>query len=201
MGAKLELVNAALAHLGEPGFTSLDVDPPPPKLAKALAQLDGAVGVYRVGLARHPWLCALTYKELPAASRAGTWKHATVYDLPSDLVKVWEIDGDLPYEVGVETVEGQEKKVLRTNATGALKIAYTAEKPHEAMTPEVLAFMAYELAARLAGPIQSNARLGLELAKKAEVKLREAQDGEVGQHWQDDEVAPSGFAALRALAG
>lgn len=197
MGAKLNLINAALAHLGEPGFASLDLDPLPPKLTKVLAQLDGPAGVYEWVLARHPWLCALEYETLPAANRGGNWMFATVFDLPQGFVKLWTVEGCGPYEIGTATVGGQERKVLRTDSGGPVNIGYTKAKAHEAMSADVLAAMAFELAGRCAGPVAANAKLGLELRKEAGIKLREAMDGEAGQHGGSDPVAPSGFERLR----
>lgn len=199
---KQQLINTALAHLGEPGFDDIDADPQPEKLFKTLAQLDGAAGVKAAALERHPWFCALAYAELEPAERAGNWRWPYVFDLPGDFAKLWMVDGpELPYERGVDIVSGATKAVIRAQTTGPLQVAYTFDAPYEALSAMLLKAMSFDLAARVAGPVQEDRRKGRDLTKEAEVAYAQAASSEAADFGGEDPLMTSTFAQLRASAG
>lgn len=198
--AKAELVNTAMAHLGEPAFATIATDPPGAALAKVLGQLDGRAGVELAALSRHPWLCALQFASLSAAARAGNHKWAKVFDLPSTFVKMWAVEGDnTAYLVGSEVVSGVARKVVWANVA-ALDVVFTEQRDFEAYTPDLLNYMAYALASRTAGPLKNDYEGAARLKREAEVALLAAMMGEAGQWREDEALVPFIFAALRAQA-
>jgi hypothetical protein len=199
--AKQSVVNAAMAHLGEPTFADITADPPDAALAKVLAQLEGPAGVEAWALSRHPWLVALTYVTLPPISPKPTnWKWANAFLLPVTFVKLWELDGfafETPYEIGTETVSGQVRAVLRCDLS-SVSIAYTEKKGYDAYAknPDLMNAMALELAARSAGPLKSDYEAAARLKKLANEAMLEAMSGEAGQH-QPLETLHGGLSSLR----
>lgn len=199
---KQQLINTALAHLGEPGFDDIDADPQPEKLFKTLAQLDGAAGVKAKALERHPWFCALAYAELEPAERAGNWRWPYVFDLPADFAKLWMVQGTaLPYERGVDIVSGATKAVIRAQTAGPLQVAYTFAAPYEALSAMLLNAMSFDLAARVAGPVQEDRRKGRDLKAEAEMAYAQAVSNEAADFGGEDPLITSTFAQLRASAG
>lgn len=198
--AKQQLINTAMAHLGEPGFTDIDADPPPEKLVKTLAQLDGAAGVKATALERHPWFCAMAYLELDPAARAGNWQWPYVFDLPGDFRKLWLVQGQAaPYELGLDIVGGAPRRVIRARSEATLRIGYTFDAPYEALTARLMLAMSYDLAARTAGGLQEDRRKGVNLAQMAEREYAAAASGEAADFGGEDPVFGSTFADLRAL--
>jgi hypothetical protein len=199
--AKNEVINTAMAHLGEPGFSAIDTDPPGAALAKVLGQLDGRAGVEQFALSRHPWLCALSYTTLaPAVSPPTNWKWKNLFILPDTFVKMWVVDGDdVPFEVGTEVISSAVKKVVRCDEA-ALRIAFSERKAWEAYSPDLCNYMALLLAARTAGPLKNDYDGAARLTRQADEALQMAMGGEAGQYLEPEVMFASGFAALRASA-
>lgn len=199
--AKTELVNAAMAHLGEAPFETIDDDPPGARLAKVLGQLDGRAGVETWALSRRPWLCALRYATLsPTDDVTPPWRFDNAFLLPTTTVGLWLVEDSPAYHAGTALVSGSMRKVIYSSEA-SLNVAYVEQLDFEAYTPDLLNVMAWELAARTAGPLQ-NATEGLilRLQKKARDALMEAMSGEFGG-FEDPDPFISGFAELRISAG
>lgn len=201
MTAKNEVINTAMAHLGEPGFTSIDTDPPGAALAKVLGQLDGRAGVEQFALSRHPWLCALSYATLaPVTTPPANWNWSKLFVLPDTFVKMWVLDGeDVPFEVGTEVISSQVKKVVRCDEA-SINICFSERKDYEAYTPDLANYMALLLASRTAGPLKSDYDGAKRLAALASDALMDAMRGEAGQYAEQAVMFSSGFAVLRAQA-
>lgn len=203
--AKTELVNAAMAHLGEPPFETISPDVPDAALVKVLAQLDGPSGAERYCLARHPWLCALSYATLaPSVGISANWKWTNHFLLPTTAVKLWDVEGlsggtDTAYEAGTETVSATLRQVIRSNEAG-LYVAYTEAKGFEAYSAELSNYMAFVLAARTSGPLKSDYEGAERLMRSAREYLAEAMGGEAGQHGGEDPRVRHSLAELRASA-
>jgi hypothetical protein len=199
--AKTELVNTAMAHLGEPAFADITQDPPSAALAKVLAQLNGRAGVEQWAIARHSWLCCQTYATLTAAARAGNWRWPKVFDLPATAVKLYMVDGEgIEYEVGTDVVSSVVKPVI-WSTEASLDVCYAEAKGFEAYSPDLLNVMAWELASRCAGPLQNDGAKAVKLHQNAIEALAMAQSGEAGQWGGEDPAIPSTFASLRLSAG
>ena len=192
--AKSKVINAALAHLGEPGYDDIEVAPAPPKLAKALAQIEF---VQDWVLRRHPWVCTLVYASIERANRAGNWKYPYVFELPATALRVWEIADSIKWVRGSETVGLAEKIVIWTDSAWPLDLSYVDRKTWESYDADVTNVMAYELASRLAGPIQDDAMLAARLHKSALEMLALAQGADGTEEGGQDPIFPSGFAQLR----
>lgn len=185
--AKTQVINTAMAHLGEPGFDAIDADPPGAALAKVLGQLDGPAGVEAWALRRHPWLCALTYATLaPEGTFAGHWKWTYRFLLPATFARLWVLDGDnVPFEVGPAIVSGQERRAVYCNES-SIDVCYAETRDYEAYTSDLCNLIAWKLAARTAGPLKSDAALGAKCEEQAARALGEAMGGEAGEFRDDD---------------
>lgn len=197
--AKTAVVNAAMAHLGEAPFDSITADPQPPKLTKALGQLDGPAGVEMWALSRHPWLCALAYQQLSPTPNLSDWKWPYYFVLPDSFVKLFGCSAGA-FEMGRANVGGAWKKVLRC-ADASVNVSFTENRDFEAYDPDVCNFMAFELAARCAGPIQDDGQKAEALHGKALEMLAWAESGEANQHREADcdQPVPSRLSMLRRL--
>jgi hypothetical protein len=200
--AKHQVINAAMAHMGEPGFESILTDPPGATLSKVLGQLDGVAGVEQFALSRHPWLCALRYATLaPVSSPPANWKWSRLFQLPDTFVKLWVLDGaDIPYEVGTETFGSPSpalRKVIRCNEA-SIRVAYTERLAYEAYTPDLCNYIALELAGRTMGPLKSDYEGAARLRQAAEAALAAAESGEAGQHADEEGLVTAGLNELRA---
>lgn len=196
--AKTTVINTALAHLGEPTFDDIEQAPAPSNLAKALAHVDLARDW---ALSRHPWLCALVHASIDPAARAGNWKYPYVFELPATAIRLWEVANACKFMKGSEDVAGAMKVVIWADTAGPLDVAYVDRLAWEAYSADLINVMAYELAGRLAGPIQGDLALGREMHGKAVEMLALAEGSEGGEEGGQDPIFPSGFAALRRSAG
>lgn len=204
--AKTDVVNAAMAHMGEPPFETIAPAIPSAALVKVLGQLEGRAGTELHALSRHPWLCALSYASLsPSLTIPANWKWAYAFALPATFVKMWAVN---PYAADPEPYsvesyvdgEGAVSWCVRANVA-ALDVAFTEQKPFEAYSPDLCNYIGFKLAARTAGPLKGDYDGARRLEADAERALGEAVTGEAGQHHDDQALAPGGFAALRAAAG
>lgn len=198
MGTKTDAVNLALSLLGEAGFDSITQDPPAPKLAKVLAQYAAAVGWV---LRRHPWLCCMDYRTLGLSSEiAGNWKFPYVYELPLSVVRVWDVETSCEFAVGRLEVGGAQKPVVMTRASlTALNVSFVDGKPPEAWDADLFTLVAYELAARSAGPILESATKAAELHKWVLDNLHLAQGAEQGEHG-GERLVPMGALQIARLS-
>lgn len=194
--AKTALANNALAHLGEDRIDDITLDPPSPRIAKILGQLDGPAGVHAWAIKRHPWLCALTYQTLSPTPDLSNWKWLYVFALPDTFSRLWECTSS-SFQVGTLTDgAGATIKVVFSN-DATLDVAYTELRPFEAYDTDVAAVIAYELASRTAGPIKNDYELAARLHEKAKEAIDMAQGAEAGQHGSDQAMVPSVLAQAR----
>lgn len=194
--AKSKVINAALSHIGEEGYDDIDVSPAPPKLAKVLAQIDLAQDWVLRGA---PWLACMTYAQIDRANRDGNWKYPYVYDLPATYLRLWEMGTACKYQVGRETVDDAEKVVIWADSAGPLNVAYVERKAWEAYDAHLLNVISYELASRIAGPIQDDDAKAERMHQKAVMLIGMAFGAEAQEEGGQDPVIPSNFAALRAM--
>lgn len=170
MATQLSIINGAFAKLGEPVVRELGGDPKPPNVVKALAAWEGALDV---ALSADGWLCALEARELTPMSTGGDWKYPFYFGLPAGTLRVWSHEaGDaFAWEVGaVQEDGGAVRKVIKAVEAGPLRVELVMRRPAEALTPLLADALEWELAARLAGPIQSNEKK----ADWAEAKAQKA---------------------------
>lgn len=201
MPSQLQIINAAFTHLGESTVPQITGDPKPANVVKALAAwpmaLDSALG-------RHPWLCALQRMTIArSASADGDWQYDYVFELPVDTLRIWTVDGanDFAWERStVVTGAFVGRPVIRATFEGPLKVAIVRRAIPELLTPLLADALAFELASRLAGPIQSDAKTGEVMRGKADQAYALAQGSEAGEHGGEDLVIGSPMTAARASA-
>lgn len=206
MATQLSILNLAFSHLTEPTVLTLDGDPRPPNVVKALAQWDQALDV---ALSRAPWLVATERRTVDAdaapAAGWGDWKYSDRFSLPRGTIKVWSVaEGDgFGWERGTAVDgNGAVVPVIRASHRGPLRVELCLRRPPEALTPLLADALAWELAARLAGPIQSSEEKGRWASGKAEdayLLAAMSEASEIGG--QDPLIAMGGMQAARRFAG
>lgn len=179
MGGIVDICNRALTKLGEDRIIALTDNS---KQAKACSH---AYEFVRDAVLRmHPWNCTATRAQLAPLVTTPAFTYAYEYQIPSDALKILEVDTDYDW-----VVEG--RKILTDEGT-VLNIRYqkreTDPNQYDALLFEVIAAkLAYELAEPLT---QSN-------AKKSEMKddfksilrdakMNDAQEGSVSKLKEDD---------------
>lgn len=206
MATQLSIINLAFSHLTEPTVLTLDGDPRPPNVVKALSQWDQALDV---ALSRAPWLVATERRTVDADAAPvggwGDWKYSDRFSLPKGAIKVWSVAGgdDFAWERGVVVdVNGAVIPVIRAMYVGPLQVELCLRRPAEALTPLLADALAWELAARLAGPIQSSEEKGRWAAGKAEDAYLLAAMSEASEIGGQAPLIPmGGMQAARRFAG
>jgi len=197
MPSELSIMNAALAFLGEERqLTDLDADPAPREqrvMKGLLPDLRDAM------LRKHPWLCAEARLTLgrEALSGAPDWAYANAFVVPTDLLRLWSVDTDLPYQLGTITRRDganqviDRRKAIYCDAAGPLRIRFVERVDYEHLDPCLAEAMAYELASRAAGPLQADKAMQRSMRDAAREALAMAVTVETSE-LQDDVVIPRG---------
>lgn len=174
--AKVSIVNQALSMVGkEPvvdlSDTSLEANG---SAAKLMRQIDNARDTV---LNRHGFTCALQYARISPAILEGyaNFRYPTVYLLPGDALRVWEIDGrrvdewPMRWQAGTFQLGGAARQIIRAvNADNALPVAYVRRAAWEALDTAVANAVAGTLAASCAWNITGDRAAAGDLAKQAE---------------------------------
>ena len=181
MATQLQTINLAFAHLSEPVVVDLGGDPKPPNVVKALAQWDQALDV---ALAKAPWLCALESRRLDPDASGADARYPYRFTLPGGALKVWTVEGGHGFAWQAATVVGAGNavtRVIRAETSGPLVVELVMRRPVEALTPLLADALAWELASRLAGPIQSSEAKAKWAGDKAEVAYARAAGSEASE--------------------
>jgi hypothetical protein len=204
MATKTSVINLAFAHLSEPTVLNLDGDPRPPNVVKALAQFDQAL---EAALCRAGWLCALESRTLDPDDFAGDWRYRYRFTCPAGTLKVWAVDGGdgFAWQAGTKITGGDGgaiERTVRAEVSGPLKVDLVMRRPVEALTPLLADALAWELAARLAGPIQSSeakSKWAQDKAEEAYLLAAGAEATEIGG--QEPGLGQGPLATARLGAG
>jgi hypothetical protein len=202
MATKLEIINLAFVHLSEPTVLTLDGDPRPPNVVKALAQFDQAL---EASLCRAGWLCALESVQIDPDDHPGDWRYRYRYTCPADTLKVWNVDGGdtFPWQAGTAVSGTAVTRIIKAAVSGPLRVDLIVKRPPEALTPLLADAMGWELAARLAGPIQSSeakAKWAAGNATEAFAMAAGAEATEIGGQEPGQGVGPMTAARMQAGA-
>ena len=204
MATQLSTINLALSRLGETPVQTLGGDPRPPNVVKALAEWDQALDE---ALSRAPWLIAterrLIERDAAPTGGWGDWKYADRFSCPSGILKIWTVRGDgFAWERGTAVgAGGGVVHVVRANHSGPLPVELCVRRPAEAMTPMLAGAFAWDLAARLAGPIQASeekARWAMGKAEEAYALAASSEATEIGG--QDELFGMGGMQAARRFS-
>jgi hypothetical protein len=203
MATQLSIINLAFSHLAEPLVSTLEGDPRPPNVVKALAQWGQAL---ETALCQAGWLCALeSRRATPDVTAPNDWRYSHRFTLPVGTLKVWNVEGGdtFAWQAGVnEAPGGAVTRVIRAAHSGPLLVDVIMMRRPEALTPLLADALAWELAARLAGPIQSSeakAKWAADKAATAYERAASAEATEIGG--QDPVVGLGAMGRARRAAG
>jgi hypothetical protein len=109
----LKIANSALVKIGCELITSLSDDNKRARIAnEQYEKLRDEV------LAAHPWNFCVARKEFAVTADTPAWGYNYEYTIPTDCLRVLEIDDDVPWAVEINPVSGA--KVLVTDASEVL---------------------------------------------------------------------------------
>ncbi len=224
--AQVAIVNQTLFLLGQEPVSDLNEASLQQSLAatKLMRVIDAARDVT---LRRHGWTCALEYATLPPAVIGGyaNWRYPSVFQLPGDAVRVWEIEGQclggsswvdelgwhgaaafdglggVRWQVGsFETGGGGSRLIIRTNSQSSLNVCYVRRASWGALDANVRDMLAYDLAARGAHSVTGNLALSQGLMKQAEEKALMAVSVDGTQEGGQPPVGYSQTAQIRNMS-
>lgn len=169
MASNVEIANRALGELAGNKIADLQEDSPEAR------KINRVFALVRDGLLRqHRWNFAIKRASLPAETSVPVWGFARSYPLPTDCLRLIELDGAPAYKLERSPAGGGRAVV--TDAAAPLKIRYVAriEDPNE-FDPAFAELFAARLAQELCYDITgSNARQA-ELKDWAKAALSEAR--------------------------
>lgn len=141
MASVVDIANQALIRVGDDSIVSLS-----DATERARAVNSSWPFVRQEVLRAHSWNAATTRTKLAALASAPSWGFTTRYQLPSDCLKLLEVDTTTDWRV-----EGRE---ILTDATGQLSIRYLKDETDTevydgALTEAMVLRLAAEVAMRL----------------------------------------------------
>lgn len=212
--AQVKMMNTALGLLGQEPVIDLEE-----------ASLQGSIAATKLMrfiedardtvLRRHGFTSVLEYVVLsPVAPPAGysNWRYPTLYYLPADALRVWEIEGVSPaagssldadcwaprWQAGtVETDLGARQVIRAQNAQDQLNAAYIARRAWAALDAHLADAVAFELAARGCYSVTADVARTSQLKKDAEAKVMMAISVGDTQEGGQPPPMPSIPAAIR----
>jgi len=115
MASDVAIANAALRKLGHSPITSFSEDSKAGRLAnERFAEIRDEL------LSRHPWNFALKRGSLAASSTAPEWGYSFKYPLPTDYIRVFEVNGE---DEGAGKWKVEDGHIV-TNLSAPLEILY-----------------------------------------------------------------------------
>ena len=171
---------------------------------KALAQWDQALDV---ALVREPWLCAMETRRLPIDTAPpggfGDARYTGRFTCPKETLKVWSVDDGHRFAwqaASRKDQNGAVTRIIRANHNGPLIADLIMRRDPEALTPLLADALAWELAARLAGPIPSSEEKGRWASDKAATAYQLAAGNEASEIGGQDPAVEYGLTAARNAA-
>lgn len=163
----IEICNNALLDLGEEAIASLTDNT---KAARLCNQRWPAVR--DAVLRAHPWNCATAQAELAASSEAPAWRYGRRFPLPTDCLRVLEVQCQ---GAGLAAWEVQEAAIL-CDEDGPLDVAYIRRIEDPRLFDPLLGeTLTARLTATLAYPITASTSLAQAFWAIYAEKLREAR--------------------------
>lgn len=181
MTSAVDISNRALSKLGQIRITSLTDN------STAAKACNHAYPYVRDAVLRaHVWNCTVSRQALPALTTTPAFGFDYEYQLPSDCIKVLEVDTSYQW-----TVEGRK---IVTDQAAPLNIRYQVQEEdptqYDPLLVEVIsARMAFEMAEELT---QSNSKKDAALRDYRELmleaRLRDSQEQSPAELYEDDWV-------------
>lgn len=160
------ICNDALAMIGHDFIVSLETASKPAGLCKVFYPLRRDEV-----LRSHPWNFAMKRMELAAVTTAPVWGYDVAYALPSDCLRVWQLD--LSHSTTRWKVEA---RTIVADQSAPLNILYIAQITDTALfDAQFSAALACRIAADLALPITSSAALRKAMLEEYETRIRAAR--------------------------
>lgn len=153
MTTRTELATRALAHIGEQGIA--DIDDAEQKQARVCKEF--AQQVIDETLRAHRWNCAIARATLSELSEAPNHGFDHAYQLPSDFIRLLEVNGE-QWQGSSEFHEIEAEQRLLTDEESA-DIRYIQRIDVPAMDPLLKKVVALALAVEIALPLTQNANL------------------------------------------
>jgi hypothetical protein len=168
--SRTEVINKALGLLGANSIADPDENSEGARRAKGVYET-----VIRAALEEHAWYFAKAGASLPALAAAPAFKYAYAYNLPSDFIRLVEVEGQWvftppPVSVGLPAPFELFQRQIRTDLEAPLNIFYLKDVVSDPTiwTPLFVEVAAADLAVSLAMPLTK------ELSKQdAALKYRE----------------------------
>ncbi len=185
--SQVERANAALSAIGARRITTLTED------SKEARVCNARFDAVRDALLRaHPWNFAMARASLPALAGSAAWGWARAFQLPTDAVRLWSVEGLRDEEW---TVEG---RAVLTDAAAPLNIRYIrrADNPADWDAGFAEAFsarLAAEIATDIVDETTTTERMWrLYRDKLAEARRIDAQEGSAERHPESAWLAARG---------
>lgn len=207
MSSELDLINLALAKLGEEDQLA-DLGQDPPVRAQRVAQ--SLLPTLRDAILRkHPWLCALRRRELTLITMPGRadFRFTSAFQLPPDYLRIWAVGTSRPWTRGLaEERDASGDIVARRQAIlcsgdGPLRAVLVERVPYEDFDAGLFVALATELASAMAGPLQADKALAKSLKQEAQDALAEAITAETSELGNEAIVFESAWLAARYGGG
>lgn len=194
-----QLINQALAHMGEDPVLDLGADPAPERLRKVLPWLQPSIDAV---LRKHGWHCALEYVTLsPSADVPANWRWPVAYVAPEGCLRFWQVERTTAWERGRWVrPDGAAVDVVRAAECGPLNVACVVRRPAAALDTHLIDAIALEIAARACETISGSEERGDKLRRLASDAVLSAigVDGADGR--SDVAPVPDRVADLRSTA-
>ncbi|HEV2530953.1 hypothetical protein [Phenylobacterium sp.] len=210
---QVKAMNTALAALGQEPVAALDDAALQGSIAatKLLRHVDDARDAV---LARHGFVCALTYTHLaPTPAPPGSdWRYPFLYQLPADALRIWEIAGQVVngqewtcdgrrWQLGsIELDDGASRTVIRSSSDGDLDVCYVRRASWGSLDIHVRDAIAQTIAARGAYAVTGDLAKQSKQEKTAETAVLLAISVDGTQEGGQPPLAPSTPAAIRNIS-
>ena len=165
MAADIDIINAALSKLGEQAILAVTDQSPPGRLAnRTYTDIRDAL------LRENSWTFAVKRAALSASAAAPVWGFARKFNLPSNCLRLIEIDNDADEEWQ------REGSTIVTDMTAPLNIRYiSSDVSVDEMDSTFRDALAARLAMEWAEPLAQTTTVGQQMATLYRNKLQVAR--------------------------
>jgi hypothetical protein len=164
MAAAIDIINAALAKLGEQALLAVSDPSPPGRLAnRTYNDIRDAL------LREYPWNFAIKRTGLAAATAAPAWGYGRAFPLPADLLRLVQVEND-----GDEEWRNEDGTIV-TDMASPLNILYVASVIEGKMDATFREALAARLAMEWAEPLSQTSSVGQQMATLYKNKLQVAR--------------------------
>lgn len=203
MASELDLYNLALSHLGEDALLDdPDADPPPRGLRVARAL---AAPLIDAALRKHAFQCATRRFVLPQLDIPPSidWRFPAAFGLPIGLLRVISVSTGRRWERGsVDVTNGSgavtaRREVIFASGNRALEAVLVVRPSFEGIDAALFDYLGCALAARMAGPMQSDKGLAQIKAKEAFRLWDDAVSAEISEFGNEPALFESTWLLAR----